>query len=148
MGIRTKRNRVVRNKELVMHRCAAFLGVSVLVLLGSLGAAESPQAKGGDKMKINIETREFGKTADGTTVHECVMTNEHGVRAKVITYGGIVTELHTPDRQGKLADVVLGFDNLDAYLAGHPFFGAITGRVANRIAKGKFTLDGKEYPLF
>src|SRR5438105_14128138 len=117
MGIRAKRNRVVRNKESVMHRCAAFLGVSVLALLGSLGAAESPQAKGGDKLKIYIETREFGKTADGTTVHECVMTNEHGVRAKVITYGGIVTEVHTPDRQGKLATIVRGISTIDNFRA-------------------------------
>jgi aldose 1-epimerase len=67
--------------------------------------------------------------------------------AKVMTYGAILTELHVPDRDGKPADVVLGFDNLDAYLAGHPHFGATTGRVANRIAKGRFTLDGKEYKL-
>ena len=60
---------------------------------------------------------------------------------------GDLTELHVPDRDGKTADVVLGFDNLAAYLAGHPHFGATTGRVANRIAKGKFTLDGKEYKL-
>jgi len=59
-------------------------------------------------------------------------------------FGGILTELHVPDRSGKLGDVVLGFDNLTAYLKGHPFFGATVGRVANRIAKGKFTLDGKQ----
>src|SRR5436189_288148 len=67
--------------------------------------------------------------------------------AKVITYGGIVTELLAPDRDGKMDNVVLGFDNLKDYLAGHPFFGALAGRVANRIAKAKFTLDGKEYKL-
>jgi aldose 1-epimerase len=64
-----------------------------------------------------------------------------------MTYGGIITEVHVPDRQGKTADVVLGCDTLDAYLAGHPHFGAITGRVANRIAKGRFTIDGQEYKL-
>ena len=66
---------------------------------------------------------------------------------KVITYGAIVTEIDVPDRNGKMADVVLGFDNLEGYLGGHPYFGAATGRVANRIAKAKFTLDGKEYKL-
>ena len=66
---------------------------------------------------------------------------------KVITYGAIVTEVDVPDRDGKMADVVLGFDTLEGYLSGHPYFGAATGRVANRIAKGKFTLDGKEYKL-
>src|SRR5439155_17010147 len=75
------------------------------------------------------------------------LTNANGMKAKIITYGAIVTELHVPDRNGKFADVVLGFDDLQGYLAGHPFFGAVAGRVANRIAKGKFTLDGKEYKL-
>ena len=75
-----------------------------------------------------------------------VLTNGK-MTAKVMTYGAILTELHVPDRNGKLADVVLGFDNLASYLAGHPYFGATTGRVANRIAKGQFTLDGKEYKL-
>src|SRR5437660_11034309 len=69
------------------------------------------------------------------------------MQAKVITYGAILTELTAPDRNGKFEDVVLGFDNLQDYLKGHPFFGATVGRVANRIAKGKFTLDGKEYKL-
>jgi len=64
-----------------------------------------------------------------------------------MTYGGIITEILVPDRHGKTADVVLGFDTLDAYLAKNPHFGAITGRVANRIAKGRFTLDGHEYKL-
>src|SRR5437660_775965 len=69
------------------------------------------------------------------------------MQAKVITYGAILTELTAPDRNGKFEDVVLGFDNLQDYLKGHPFFGATVGRVANRIAKGKFTLDGKQYKL-
>jgi aldose 1-epimerase len=67
--------------------------------------------------------------------------------AKFINYGGIITELHVPDKNGKTADVVLGFDNLKSYLDGNPYFGCITGRVANRIAKGKFTLNGKDYSL-
>jgi aldose 1-epimerase len=98
-------------------------------------------------MEPTIEKSEFGKTPDGTAVDLYTLTNGHGMKAKIITYGGIVTELHVPDRNGKLGDVVLGFDNLEGYLAGHPYFGAIVGRVANRIAKGKFTLDGKEYTL-
>jgi aldose 1-epimerase len=75
------------------------------------------------------------------------LTNSSGAVAKVMTYGAILAELDVPDRDGKLGDVVLGFDNLKDYLAGHPYFGATVGRVANRIAKGKFTLDGKEYKL-
>ena len=75
------------------------------------------------------------------------LSNRNGLRAKIMTYGAILTELHVPDRLGNFSDVVLGFDNLAAYLKGHPYFGATTGRYANRIAKGKFTLNGKEYTL-
>jgi aldose 1-epimerase len=107
--------------------------------------ADEP-AKGGGKMKAIVHNS-FGKTKDGKKVDLFELTNANGVTAKIINYGGIITELHVPDRDGKLDDVVLGFDNLESYLAGHPHFGAITGRVANRIAKGKFTLDGKEYRL-
>ena len=89
---------------------------------------------------------DFGKTPEGTPVELYVLTNGK-MTAKVMTYGAILTELQVPDRNGKLADVVLGFDSLDGYLAGHPHFGATTGRVANRIAKGRFTLDGTEYKL-
>jgi aldose 1-epimerase len=104
-------------------------------------------SKGAEKMKASVEKKDFGKTADGTAVDIYTLTNANGMKAKIMTYGGIVTELHVPDRDGKLADVVLGFDDLKSYLAGHPHFGAVAGRVANRIAKGKFTLDGKEYKL-
>jgi aldose 1-epimerase len=69
------------------------------------------------------------------------------MEARIITYGGIVVSLNVPDKNGKFGDVVLGYDNLDGYLANNPFFGALVGRYGNRIAKGKFTLDGKEYTL-
>jgi aldose 1-epimerase len=94
-----------------------------------------------------LQKSEFGKLPDGSTVHLYTLKNRHGMTAKVMTYGALLTELHVPDRNGQLGDVVLGFDNLDQYLKGHPFFGAIAGRYANRIAKGKFTIDGKEYTL-
>jgi aldose 1-epimerase len=89
----------------------------------------------------------FGKLPDGTVVNLYTLTNSHGLLAKVITYGTIITELHVPDRTGNNGDIVLGFDNLDQYLKGHPYFGCTVGRVANRIAKGRFTLDGKAYQL-
>jgi aldose 1-epimerase len=88
----------------------------------------------------------FGKTSDGTPVELYVLTNGK-MTVKVMTYGAIVTEIDVPDRNGKLANVVLGFDDLASYLRGHPHFGAATGRFANRIAKGRFTLDGREYKL-
>src|SRR5262249_4012904 len=87
-------------------------------------------------------------TPDGTEIAMYVLTNAQGMTARVITYGGIVTELHAPDRDGKMDNVVLGFDTLKDYLAGHPFFGALAGRVANPIRTARFTLDGKEYQLF
>jgi aldose 1-epimerase len=86
-------------------------------------------------------------TVDGKTVKLFTLTNSKGTIVKVTNYGLIITDIQTADRHGKLGHIVLGFDNLDQYLKGHPFFGAIAGRVANRIAKGKFTLDGKEYTL-
>jgi aldose 1-epimerase len=89
----------------------------------------------------------LGKLADGTPIELYTLTNSSGMTAKITTYGAIVTELHVPDRQGKTTDVVLGFDDLESYVKGHPFFGANAGRVANRIAKGRFTLHGKEYRL-
>src|SRR5262245_29612925 len=100
-----------------------------------------------EKPKAGITKKPYGKMPDGTEVEEYTLTNRNGVTIKVITLGGIVTELHVPDKDGKLADVCLGCSNLEEYREGHPFFGAIAGRVANRIAKGKFTLDGKEYTL-
>jgi aldose 1-epimerase len=89
----------------------------------------------------------FGKTKDGTPVEIYTLTNRHGMTARVMTYGATLTELIVPDRTGKPADVVLGFDKLEPYLAGPPYFGATVGRVGNRIARGTFTLNGKTYHL-
>jgi aldose 1-epimerase len=120
-----------------------LVAASFLVALGSpVAAVEAPLGGGGKR----IEKMEFGKTTDGTPVELYVLTNGK-MTVKVMTYGAIVTELHVPDRQGNVSDVVLGFDDLKGYLAGHPYFGATVGRVANRIAKGMFTLGGKEYTL-
>ena len=84
---------------------------------------------------------------DGTVIDSYTLSNSQGASARVITYGATLTELHVPDKKGNMADVVLGFDNLEGYLGQHPFFGGTIGRYANRIAKGKFTLDGKKYQL-
>ena len=89
----------------------------------------------------------FGKTLEGTPVDCYTLTNRRGVVARIITYGALLTELHVPDRHGKLGDIVLGFDNLAPYLKGHPYFGATIGRVGNRIAQGRFTLEGNRYTL-
>src|SRR5689334_4978726 len=89
----------------------------------------------------------FGKLPDGRAVDLFTLRNKSGIEARVMTYGGIIVSLQTPDRTGKLDDIVLGFDNLEGYLHDPPYFGAIVGRYANRIAKGRFTLDGVTYQL-
>lgn len=89
----------------------------------------------------------FGATATGQPVEVFTLRNANGVEIRAMTYGGIITSLKVPDRRGTLADIVLGFDSIDGYLKGHPFFGAIVGRYGNRIGKGRFTLDGQEYTL-
>ncbi|HEX5082855.1 MAG TPA: aldose epimerase family protein [Blastocatellia bacterium] len=101
----------------------------------------------GGKGKATLKKEDFGKTKDGQSVDIYTLTNANGVEARITTYGGIIVSLKTPDRAGKLDDIVLGFDSLDEYLKGNPFFGAIAGRYANRIAKGRFTLNGAEYKL-
>ncbi|MGB9601600.1 MAG: aldose epimerase family protein [Limisphaerales bacterium] len=97
--------------------------------------------------RAEIQKISFGQTEEGKNVEQYVLKNNKGMTVKIITYGGIITELLVPDRNGKFNDVVLGFDDLRGYLKGHPYFGAIVGRVANRIAGGKFKLGDKEYTL-
>ncbi len=91
----------------------------------------------------------YGSTQNGEPVHQFTLKNSHGLTAKILTYGGILTELHVPDRTGKFRDVVLGFDSLPEYEKqnGAVYFGCITGRVANRIAEGRFDLEGRTYSL-
>jgi aldose 1-epimerase len=89
----------------------------------------------------------FGKLPSGTPVEQYTLTNANGLVCKIITFGAIVAELHAPDRNGRLGDIVLGFDSPGQYLKDKAHMGAVIGRVANRIAKGKFTLDGKIYTL-
>jgi aldose 1-epimerase len=98
-------------------------------------------------MAAGVTKAEFGKLADGRTADIFTLTNANGLRAKVTNYGTILTELRVPDRTGKLGDIVLGFDNLEQYLKGHPYFGCTVGRVANRIKDGKFNLEGIGYSL-
>ena len=93
-----------------------------------------------------ISEAPFGKV-DGVDVRLYTLTNANGLVAKVSSYGAIVTNLFVPDRNGKLADVVLGFDGLAGYLKDSPYFGATVGRVANRIRGGRFSLEGLEYQV-
>ena len=91
--------------------------------------------------------RRFGELADGTPIDAYTLTNAHNMTVRVLTYGGIVQMLRVPDRAGQVGDVVLGFDDLAPYVDRSPYFGAIIGRYANRIARGRFTLDETTYEL-
>jgi len=104
-----------------------------------------PEAKEARVMSANEES--FGKTPEGREVNLYTLTNTNGLRAKITNYGAILVSLEVPDRDGNLADITLGFDALEGYLAGHPYFGATVGRYANRIGKARFMLDGVEYEL-
>ena len=94
-----------------------------------------------------ITSEAFGETADGEAVELYTLTNANGMEVKVMTYGGIIQSVRVPDRDGNLANVTLNAPDLEGYLDGHPYFGNITGRYANRIARGTFTLDGEMYRL-
>jgi aldose 1-epimerase len=110
--------------------------LALLVLsLANLHAAEGPPRE------------VWGKTAEGESVEVFTLTNAHGLRARVMTWGAALVEMQVPDRDGKRAEVTLGFDALEQWLRPNPFFGCVAGRYANRIAKGRFTLDGHEYVL-
>ena len=89
----------------------------------------------------------LGDVTKGEPVKQFELTNGNGMKAVILEYGGILHELHVPDKDGNLADVVLGCSSVESYDTDSPYFGAITGRYANRIANGKFSLDGKEYSL-
>lgn len=113
---------------------------AALLLLAACKSTESG-------VKGSVTKQEFGKTASGEAVDLYVLKNKNGVEAAITNYGGIIVWLKTADKMGRLANVALGFDKFDRYLTPPPYFGAIIGRYGNRIAKGKFTLDGKEYSL-
>lgn len=109
---------------------------ALLMLLGTTAlAVEAPKPE------------PFGTTADGVAVEVYTLTNAHGLRLRAMTYGAIVVSLEVPDRRGQLADVVLGYGSLEKYLERSPYFGAVVGRYGNRIAKGRFSVDGSDYTL-
>jgi aldose 1-epimerase len=99
------------------------------------------------KSAPSVQRDPFGTMPNGTAIEQYTLTNSNGIEMKVITYGGIITSLKLPDRNGNFADVVLGYDSLEDYLEQNPYFGAIIGRYGNRIAKGLFTLDSVQYEL-
>jgi aldose 1-epimerase len=128
---------------------AARIGVAVLLAVATislLGVSASDAA--GPNGKLGVKRERFGTMPDGTVVHRYTLTNARGMEVKLITYGGAIQSLRVPDRHGRKANVTLGFSNLEGYLdPANPYFGCITGRYANRIDDGQFTLDGVNYQL-
>jgi len=94
------------------------------------------------------QKKHLSRTPEGKLIDLYGLTNKNGMSAKILTYGATLTELQVPDRYGKFDDVVLGFDDFEGYLTNEPYFGVIVGRVANRIANGRFILNGTEYRLY
>lgn len=103
--------------------------------------------KSKDEPEMKITTSEFGRTISGEAVKKFTISNGQGLEMSVINYGGIITNLKMPDKDGIYEDIVLGFDNLQDYEKDSPYFGAIIGRYGNRIANSKFSLDGTSYQL-
>jgi aldose 1-epimerase len=115
----------------------ALAGLLMIVSLAGCGRTAVP----------SVQKSFFGRMADGTAVDLYTLKNKNGLEARITNYGGIVVSLKVPDRKGAFGDVVLGYDSLSSYVANNPFFGCLVGRYGNRIAKGKFRLDGVEYKL-
>ncbi|HEY8480525.1 MAG TPA: aldose epimerase family protein [Spirillospora sp.] len=129
-------------KRILAITASAVVGFALAVSAVPAGAAPSHE-------RPRISKEPFGSLEDGTKVDRYTLTNGRGVRVRIITYGGIIQTLETPDRHGRRANIVLGFPTLKDYvdLNGGPYFGAVIGRYANRIAKGRFTLDGVTHQL-
>ena len=130
--------------------------VLITALFTACGGGEPPAADGGESgaatettpaTGARVEQAYFGTLPSGDTVDVYTMANANGLEVRAITYGGIITSLMVPDRNGNMADVVLGYDDLQGYLRETPYFGAIIGRYGNRIGGASFTLDRTEYEL-
>ena len=131
-----------------MSACRASLAVAAVLFVS--GGAAAPQSKADPARtagKSGVTRAPFGKLPDGTAIESFTLRNAHGIEVRAITYGAIIVSLRVPDRAGKFDDVVLGHDDLAGYLTKPSYFGAVVGRYGNRIAQGRFTLDGKPYTL-
>ena len=135
-----------------MTRRECLLAAAASVAATSCGTnksaeSSSPGASSTERKPISLKQESWGRGPDGQDVQLFTLQNQAGMQARIMNYGAIVVSLTAPDRNGQFEDVVLGFDSLDGYLKTHPYFGAVVGRYGNRIAKGRFKLNGKEYQL-
>jgi aldose 1-epimerase len=124
------------------------MGLSFRVLLVAalaVGGVSGRAAEAAHQSKAPARSS-WGRTGDGS-VEIYTLTNVHGVEARITTYGATLVSLKAPDRAGHFKNIVLGFDTLEPYLGATAYYGATVGRYANRIAKARFTLDGKTYQL-
>src|SRR5882724_11755154 len=129
---------MMNHKTIILYTLLLTLFVSAV-----MGREAAPS-----KRKPTVRKESFGKTGDGRPVDLYTLTNAQGIEVRAMTYGGIIVSLRVPDRQGRLDDIVLGYDTAAEYPRNNPpFFGALIGRYGNRIAGGRFTLDGVSYRL-
>jgi aldose 1-epimerase len=141
------KTRILRLPDPLLFRSFSLLTATVLLLAGCRQGEKGDSSSEQKNPKCRVEKSYFGMMPEGDSVFLYTLKNEQDLVVKITNYGGIITEIRTPDRDGKMGNIVLGFDNLDQYLAGDPYFGALVGRYGNRIAGGSFTLDGKRYQL-
>lgn len=120
---------------------ALFIPLVFILILSTFNCTENM------KSNMNIEKKAFGQISKEVQAELYTITNANGVSMSVTNYGGIITELKVPDKDGNISDIVLGYDKVEDYIKASPYFGATIGRYGNRIAKGKFTLNGTEYTL-
>ena len=133
-----------------------FFLIGFCLLMISCGKGTIPEEET-DQMAVNNETKEepkmeilrqaFGLLPSGQSVDLFILTNKNGMRAQVMNYGAILVSLSVPDRDGNISDITLGCDSIEGYMEASPYFGSTVGRYANRIARGKFSLEGVEYTL-
>jgi len=141
------------NKKIVsFSNYPLITGISLIIALviliaGCNSGKKGEQVTSKKNPKCKVEKSFFGFMPEGDSVMLFTLRNENEIVVKITNLGGIITEIHTPDRDGKFGNIVLGFNNLDQYLAGHPNFGALIGRYGNRIADAQFTLVEKPYQL-
>jgi len=126
----------------IHFRAATLSAVMALSLLIPMPKLQAQPAR-----PDSVTAKPFGKTTDGKNIQLYTLTNQSGMQVALATYGGTVVQLLAPDRSGRLGDIALGFGAIEPYFTKSPYFGALIGRYANRIAKGRFTLDGKTYKL-
>lgn len=123
-----------------------LIGVFHAIFPGCTDNSGKSKINDSGSLKVMVMKQDFG-TIDGKKIFLFTLQNKNGITVKITNYGGIITHLFTPDKKGKPGDIVLGYDSIGGYLKATPYFGAIVGRYANRIAHGEFTLDGKIYHL-